>query len=124
MERIVKSSRIVLALVHAAPAAVFLPPYLTAALYDVAATGDAATLLTHSGALFLAVLVAAVIAACDRSARHLTTVVVAISVIVFLVVYVRDGRPAGVMRRLATVDALAPLAIVSICAWRDRATVR
>jgi len=76
--------------------------------------------LVHRGALFLALVVVAMFAAFDPAARPVGSIVMAISVVGFLVVYARAGMPVGVLRTVALVDlaALAPLAFVAFHAWR------
>lgn len=116
---ITKAAWLSLALVHVMPAAVLVLPRLTEQLYGVAAGGETGVLLIHRGALFLAVVAACLFAAFDPRARHVVTLVVAISVIGFLFVYARSGFPAGSLRTIALVDAVAliPLAWVIWAAW-------
>lgn len=120
MERLVTMSWLVLAAVHAAPAAVLFAPGLTDRLYGVASDGTAGLLIVHRGGLFLAVLVAALFAAFNAEARRAATLVAGIGLISFLLVYARAGAPTGPMRTVALVDAIAlvPLAFVGYRAWR------
>lgn len=74
----------------------------------------------HRGALFLALVVAAAVAAFNPAARPVGVAVMAISVVGFLAVYARAGMPTGALRTIALVDlaALVPLAFVALHAWR------
>jgi hypothetical protein len=120
MEMAIKIAWLLLALVHASPAAVLFRPSLLQTLYGVPADGATSLLLTHRGATFLAIVAAAVWAAFDPSARRLCTVILAVSVLGYLILYARAGMPGGPLRTVAAVDAfaLAPLALVMWSAWR------
>ena len=120
MDRLIVACWLVLAAVHASPAAVLLKPALIETLYGVSPTGSSGVLLIHRGALFLAVVVVALFAAFAPEARRAATLLVGISVIGFLVVYSVGGAPKGPLRTVAIVDALAlmPLVIVSWEAWK------
>jgi hypothetical protein len=120
IEPIQKTAWIMLALIHAAPAAAAFAPALVRRLYRVDPSGDLGVLLVHRGVLFLAVLAVALLAVFDAGARRAASLVVAISVVGFLLVYLRAGAPAGPLRSIALVDAAAliPLAVVLWAAWR------
>ena len=120
MEAITKTSWALLALLHLMPALPLFIPALVERLYGVPATGEAGVLLIHRGALFLAVLVAVVYALFDPNARRLASIVVAISMIGFLIVYARAGLPEGALRKIAVADliGLIPLLWVAWQAWR------
>ncbi len=120
MELATKISWLILAFaVHGAPSAVLFVPKLTERLYGVDASGEVGVLLIHRGALFFAVLAVAVLAAFDPGARKAASVVVAISMIGFLIVYASAGLPQGPLRTVALVDAagLLPLMFVLWRAW-------
>ena len=119
MEALTKLCWILLALLHLAPSLALFRPGMVERLYGVPASGDLGVLLTHRAALFLAVLVACVFAAAAPEARRLASIVCAISMIGFLVVYVSAGAEAGPLRRIAVADAvgLLPLAFVAWRAW-------
>ena len=119
MERLTVICWLLLAAVHAAPAAVLFAPGMVERLYGVAPGGTAGLLIVHRGALFLAVLAAAVLAAWSPEARRAASLVVGISVVGFLGVYVAGGSPRGALRTVALVDAaaLVPLAVVGWRAW-------
>jgi len=121
MEMATKVAWFLLALVHASPAAVLFRPSLVQRLYGIAPEGPAGLLLTHRGATFLAIVVAAIWAAFDPSVRRMASVVVAIAVLGYLFLYARGGLPEGPLRTIAAVDALAlaPLLLVAWSAWRS-----
>lgn len=120
MEALTKIAWVLLALVHALPAAVLFVPALTQRLYSVEPAGEPGILIVHRGALFLAVVVAACYAAFEPGARRVASLVVGLSVVGFLFVYWRAGWPAGSLRTIAVVDliALIPLVFVLYRAWR------
>lgn len=121
MEIATRIGWILLALVHVAPAAVLFRPSLVQELYGTAPEGPTGLLLTHRGATFLAIVVAAVWAAFDPSVRRLCTVIVAVAVLGYLFLYVRAHLPPGPLRTIAVADALAlaPLLLVTWSAWRS-----
>ena len=112
---------VLLAAIHAVPAAALAAPGLGARLYGTAADGIVALLLQHRAALFLAVLAVALLAAASPGARRAASLVVGLSVIGFLGLYLAHGAPDGPLRRVAIVDALAllPLGLVTLAAWRS-----
>ena len=123
METTTKLAWGLLMLVHLAPASVAFAPPLAARLYGVDPAGDLGIMIAHRGALFLAIAAACALAVIDAPARRALGVVVAISIIGFLVLYVRAGAPPGPLRKIAIVDAAAllPLAFVIAAAWRRQA---
>jgi hypothetical protein len=125
MELLVKIAWGLLALIHAAPAAVLVSPGTLARLYGAEPGGDVGVLLTHRGALFLALVVLCLYALFDPAVRRAAGLAVGISVVAFLVVYARAGFPPGPLRTIAIADLLAllPLAVALLSAWGDR-TVR
>lgn len=123
METTTKLAWALLALAHLSPAAVAFAPSLIERLYSVAPAGDLGVLLAHRGVLFLAIVTACVLAMFDPGARRSLGVVVAISVVGFLVHYLRAGAPPGPLRTIALVDAaaLVPLGFALAAAWRPQA---
>ena len=109
-----------LALVHLGPAATAFVPSLTERLYGLSPQGDVAILLAHRGVLFCGVVAACLFAMFDQPARRALSVVVAISVVGFLVLYMQAGAPPGALRTIAVADAAALLALafVLFSAWR------
>jgi hypothetical protein len=119
MDVVIKICWIALAAIHFSPAAVAFRPSLVKTLYGLEAGGPLAVLLTHRGVLFLAVMAVCICAALDPGARRAATLITAISVVGFLIIYARAGFPTGPLRSIAVVDAVAvlPLAIVIYDAW-------
>jgi len=110
-----------LALVHLSPAAVVAAPPLIQRLYGVTPSGDLGVILTHRGVMFLAIVVVCLWAIVDPPARRGLSLMVGISVVGFLILYVRAGAPKGPLRSIAIADALAlaPLLYVAATAWRS-----
>lgn len=121
METAVRLCWVVLALVHVPPAFAVFAPGLLGRLYGVDHSGDVGLLLLHRAVLFLAVVAAAAVAAFDSAARPTASLVVVISVVGFLVLYLRTGSPPA-LRSIAIVDlvAVVPLAVVLHDAWVRR----
>jgi hypothetical protein len=120
MELWIKLAWAALVVIHLSPAAVAFSPDLVTRLYGVPAGGGIGVLLIHRGALFLALVAAAIIAIFDPSARRVVSVIFAISMLAFLLIYVRAGMPAGGLRKIAMIDliGLLPLTFVAITAWK------
>lgn len=120
MEIITKTSWFVLALIHVTPSIVLVKPRLTQSLYGIAPDGPIGLLLVHRGGLFVGVLAACLVALFHAPSRPLATVIVAISMISFLVLYLNAGMPTGGLRKIAVADAvgLPFLAIVIVTALR------
>lgn len=119
MEALTKAAWFSLALIHMTPALVLFAPGLLERLYGIPSTGDLGLLLTHRGGLFLAVCIASVFAAISPDARKLASLVVGISMISFLIIYLRAGLPEGPMRKIAITDfiGLIPLIFVTWRSW-------
>lgn len=120
LEWLIRASWIVLALIHATPAAAVFAPRLLERLYGIAPEGDLGVLMTHRAALFLAILALCLYAVVAPGARRAASLAAAISVVGFLIVYARAGMPRGPLVGIAIGDlvALPPLALVSWAAWR------
>lgn len=119
-ERAVKFAWFLLAIIHAMPAAVLFQPELAMRLYGVDPAGPVGLLIVHRGALFLAIMAAALVALIDPAARRVSSLTVGISITGFLGVYGQGGMPEGPLRTIALVDiaALLPLTFVTYRAWR------
>jgi hypothetical protein len=119
VEVLVKLAWLALVLIHASPSAVAFSPSLLKKLYGADPSGALGMLLTHRGVLFVAVLAVAALAIVNHQARQAASLVVAISMMGFLVVYWRGGMPAGPLRTIAWVDlvGLVPLLLVAYDAW-------
>ena len=107
-------------LVHLVPALALFRPALITRLYGVQPDSPVFLLMHHRAALFFAVLVACLWAAFDPEGRKLATIVAAISMVSFLFLYHRRGRPA-VLGTIALVDliGLVPLAWVGWHAFQQ-----
>ena len=123
METTVKLAWGALALTHLSPAWVALSPRMVQRLYGLSPKGDIGLLLAHRGALFAAVFLACCLAIFDQPARRALSLVVAISVLGFLLLYLRARAPSGPLRTIAIVDfaALLPLIFVTAEAWGSQA---
>jgi hypothetical protein len=115
----VKAAWVVLAAVHLSPALVLIRPQLMQSLYGLKPEGSLAVLMTHRGALFLVLVVAALFAAFDPGARRVVALSCTISLLAFLLLYAQAGFPSA-LKTIAVVDlvALAPLLLVTVDAWR------
>jgi len=108
-----------LAAIHATPALALVQPALLTRLYQVQPDSSLFLLMRHRAALFAAVVVACVLAAVHPPSRLLASIVSAISMTSFLVLYSKAGQPPA-LRTIAVVDlvGLIPLAVVASSALR------
>jgi hypothetical protein len=115
----VEASWLALALIHAPPSAATFSAGLRKRMYGVDESGPLGVILVHRGVLFLAVFAACVFAAFNTDARALASIVTAISLVGFLIVYALAKAPRGSLRAVALTDAvgLIPLAVVLFDAW-------
>lgn len=97
------------------PALAFFRPTTLTALYHITSDNPLFLLMQHRAALFFAVFAACVWAAFVPEGRRLAVIVVAISMVSFLVLYWQAGSPAP-LRRIALVD-LAGLPVLAGVAW-------
>jgi hypothetical protein len=111
-------SWLLLAAIHATPALAFFRPSLLTSLYRLAPDSPLFLLMQHRAALFLAVVVICIWCALDAQLRRVGTVVVAISMISFLLLYWQAGMPPA-LKRIAVIDliGLLPLGYVSWMAF-------
>lgn len=105
---------LLLAAVHFLPALAFFRPAGLTKLYLIGPDNPLHMLMHHRAALFLAVFTACVIAAFDPGSRRLATVVTAICMVSFLILWWRAGYPAA-FRRIVQVD-IAGLPILAFAA--------
>lgn len=119
MEFLTKISWGALALIHLTPSLPIFKPKMIEKLYDADPSGDLGLLMTHRSGLFLAVFVASLFALMNAEGRKLATIIVATSMISFLILYARAGFPAGPLKKIAIADAvgLLPLGFVVWRAW-------
>lgn len=96
---------VLLGVIHALPALAFLRPSLLTSLYGVDPGTTTFVLLHHRAALFVGVLVACLWAAVDPSVRQLVTVATGISMLTFLLLYIRAGSPPP-LRSIAVADLI------------------
>ncbi len=122
MELLTKLSWGALALIHLMPSVPIFRPKMIETLYGAAPSRDIGLLLTHRSGLFLALLVTCLFAMFSAEARKLATLVLAVSMISFLILYMRAGMPAGPLKKIAIADAigLIPLAFVIWQAWSGK----
>jgi hypothetical protein len=106
MEIILKLAWLALALIHLTPSLVLFKPQMTQRLYNIAPDGPIGLLLVHRGGLFFAVLLACTIALFHAPSRPLAAVVTTISMVSFLLLYVKAGLPAGGLATIAKVDTI------------------
>lgn len=101
-----------LVFVHTPPALATFSPALRRRMYGVDENPQLAVILTHRGVLFLAVASVCAYAAFAPAAREAASIVAAISVIGFLLIYAGARFPKGPLRSIALADAIAliPLA--------------
>lgn len=108
-----------LVLVHTPPALATFSPALRRRMYGVDADPQLNVILTHRGMLFLAVAVVCAYAGFVPAARQTASILAAISVVGFLLIYASARFPNGPLRPIALADAVAliPLAGVIADAW-------
>ena len=106
----------VLALVHVTPALALFAPSLLTRLYGVQAGEPLYLLMHHRAALFLAVFVACIWCAIDPVPRKLGLIVVAISMLSFLVLYWTNGSPP-VLKQIAIADLIG-LPALAYVGWK------
>jgi len=120
VEVVVKIGWLLLIAIHLLPSLVLFAPSFVEKLYGVDPLGDIGVLLVHRGAMFFTVVVVSFLAIFEPGVRWIASIVVAISLLSYLLVYARAGMPAGVLRPIALVDlaGVAPLFFVTYFAWR------
>ena len=109
-----KLSWAILALIHVPPASVSVAPALIGRLYGVEAGSVTGILLMHCGVLFLAIVVACLVAALHVTARPLACVLVALSILGFLIIYAYSGMPTRPLRTIAVANAVALLPLLYV----------
>jgi hypothetical protein len=105
-----------LALIHFTPASMLFRPAAIGRMYHVDTAGPLAVLLHHRAALFVIVVIACLWAMADPGARRLAAIVVATSMLSFLILYWNAGSPTS-LKTIARVD-LAGLPFLSFVCWR------
>ena len=87
------------------PALAFFQPALLTKLYKLAPDNPVFLLMHHRAALFVCIFVASIWAAFHPNSRQLATIVVAISMVSFLLLYWRAGSPKA-LAKIARVDLI------------------
>ena len=120
METSLKIAWALLALLHVVPAMVVIAPGLVEKLYGMSSDDDVAVLLVHRGVLFIAVCATALYAIFNPDSRRLASIVLAISMVGYLIVYARAGMPEGELQKIAIADViwLIPLTWASYNTWQ------
>jgi hypothetical protein len=102
-----------LAAIHILPALGLVSSMLRQRLYGMDPQGDLAILLSHRAVIFVAIVMASLVAAAFDTVRPVTAFFVSVSVVGFLFVYALGGMPAGPLRQVALVDTAAlPLLVI------------
>jgi len=116
----VTASLAALILVHVVPAMALLSPSLCTRLYGIAADAPLFVVVRHRAAFFVAVVGACgwALVADEVLALKYAAAQTGLSMVTFLVLYVRHGAPTA-LRTVAIADvvALVPLAVVVIAAF-------
>ena len=107
---------LLLALLHLPPAVALVRTGLIETLYGVARETPAFLIAQHRAALFAAVLTICLWAIADESVRRLATLVCAISMLSFLLLYWQAGAPSA-LRTIALADMLF-LPVLAWAGWR------
>jgi len=105
-----------LALLHAPPALALVRPATIETLYGVARDAPAFPLVQHRAALFAAIMLVCLWAAADPNVRRLASIVCAISMLSFLLLYWTAGAPLA-LRTIALADLLF-LPVLALAGWR------
>ena len=105
----------VLALIHVIPALALFKPALLTTLYGAQTGFLMSMLLHHRAALFVGVFIACIYAIFQPGSRQLAAVMVAVSMVSFLVLFVLGGNPDK-LRPVAMVDLIG-IPFLAIAAW-------
>ena len=105
----------VLALIHVIPALALFKPALLTTLYGAQTGSVTYMLLHHRAALFVGVFIACIYAIFQPGSRQLAVVVVAVSMVSFLVLFILNGKPDS-LRPVAMVDLIG-IPFLAIAAW-------
>ena len=105
----------VLALIHVIPALALFEPALLTTLYGAQTGSVTYMLLHHRAALFVGVFIACIYAIFQPGSRQLAAVMVAVSMVSFLVLFILSGKPDS-LRPVAMVDLIG-IPFLAIAAW-------
>jgi hypothetical protein len=106
---------VILVLIHITPASMLFRPAAIGKLYKLEASGPLLALLHHRAALFAIVVIACLWAMVDPAGRRLAVVVIATSMLSFLVIYWYAGSPPA-LKSIAMAD-LVGLPFLAFAAW-------
>ena len=112
---VIKLCWAVLAWIHVIPALALLKPALLTTLYGAQTCSVTYMLLHHRAALFIGVFIAYIYAIFQPGSRQLAAVMVAVSMVSFLVLFVLGGNPDK-LRPVAMVDLIG-IPFLAIAAW-------
>ena len=112
---------LVLAAIHLMPALAVFAPSLLTRIYGLDKGNPLFLLMRHRAALFLAIFVMCIWCSFDPRPRQMAGVVVAISMVSFLLLYWWQGSPTA-LRRIALVD-LVGLPALAIVVWQGVAVM-
>lgn len=106
----------VLALIHVIPALALFEPSLLTTLYGTQTGTVTYMLLHHRAALFVGVFITCIYAIFQPGSRQLAALVVAVSMVSFLVLFILNGKPDS-LRLVAMVDLIG-IPFLAIVAWK------
>ena len=112
---------LVLAAVHLIPALAVFTPSLLTRMYGLDKDNPLFLLMHHRAALFLAIFVMCIWGSFDPRPRQMAGVVVAISMVSFLLLYWLQGAPTA-LRRIAIVDLVGLPALATVV-WQGVANM-
>jgi hypothetical protein len=101
--------------IHIVPASMLFRPVMIGRLYKVDLSGPLAALLHHRASLFVIVIIACLWAMVDPGVRRLSAVVVATSMVSFLIIYWLANAPPA-LKSIAVAD-LAGLPFLAFILW-------
>ena len=105
-----------LAAIHAMPAWALVRPTMVTRLYRLSPDNPLFLLLHHRAALFAAVFLLALWAVIDPSVRRAASLVTAVSMVSFLILWLQAGAPDA-LRTIARVDMIG-IPILALAVWR------
>jgi hypothetical protein len=111
-----RTSWLLLAALHLAPALALFGPSMLGRLYGVGRSDVSFPLLHHRAALFGVIVIVAVWAAFDPGVRRVASVAVALSMLSFLLIWWTNGAPSS-LRGIAVAD-LCGLPVLAFAAWK------
>jgi uncharacterized membrane protein YkgB len=104
-----------LALIHVAPAIATLRPSLIERLYQVDPQSAVFPLLHHRAVLFAIIVLLSIWSMFRAEARSVSVCAIALSMVSFLIIYLRAGRPRQ-LRHIAIADVIG-MPFLALAAW-------